>query len=109
MDNIYENEVKLTPSIEMVSNNNLRTVSTTFQGIKNSYETSVRRLWENPHYSAQEIFDELGENSVQLVEYQEKLCSLLNDCVEGCTQQCNEKIPEYTKNSDGTVTVNSVD
>jgi hypothetical protein len=109
MTTIFEQTERLSPSIEMVANNNLRTVATTFQGIRNSYEISVRRLWENQHYSPQEILDELGENAVELIEYHEKLCAFLNNCVDGCTQQCDEKVLDYTKNEDGTITVNPVD
>lgn len=94
------------PSITMVAKNNLRNVAMGYQQMRGTYSMLIQRLWKNNHYTPQEILAELGDKAADIVEYQEKLKCFLNDCVPDSTTDIDSEIPLYTKNSDGTVTIN---
>lgn len=101
--NILNQEINQTPSLEMVSSNCLLSTQHSYRQVLRTYENMHNQIWNNPFYSPAEIISDLGTNASEVLTVQEKLAEALNGLVSGCAN-CDHA--SYTKNEDGTVTLN---
>jgi hypothetical protein len=100
---ILNQQVENTPSLDMVCNNCIANVQHSYRQTMRLYENLTRQVWENPYYSSAEIISGLGTKAADVLTVQEKLAQSLNGLVSGCVS-CHQD--SYTKNEDGTVTLN---
>ena len=77
------------PSKEMVLKNTINRISNisreTFNSIVEAQRRGVNIVWSNPHVSAQEVFDALGDSAPKVVQYWEALTTFIVElaAVEG--------------------------
>lgn len=101
--NILTQEISNTPSIELVSNECILSAQRAYNRSIRIYQELSNFIWNNSLYSAGEIISGLGANASEVLSVEEKLAESLNGLVSGCVS-CNRSL--YTKNEDGTVTLN---
>lgn len=101
--NILNEPIESTPSLDVVCNNCVSNVQHTYRQTTRLYENLTRQIWDNPYFTSAEILSGLGTKAADVLTVQEKLADSLNGLVEGCVT-CHRD--SYTKNDDGTVTLN---
>ena len=101
--NILNKKIEQQPSVEMFSSQIVLNSQNYYKSLIKMYENSVNEVWNNPYYSASDIIASLGNDAAEVLTIQEKLAETLNGLVSGCAE-CKKSL--YTKNEDGTVTLN---
>lgn len=100
---ILTQKISNTPSVELISNECILSAQRAYNRSIRIYEELSNSIWNNPFYSAEEIISTLGSNAAEVLTVQEQIGDSLNGLVSGCVS-CKRSL--YTKNEDGTVTLN---
>ena len=103
MNHILNKAVDTQPSATMVANRRIADCQNDFNMLIDIHEEGMRRIFTNPqNVTASDILTAMGTDAKEVIEFYESLKTF----IESLNGEFSQFDPSYTKNSDGTVTIN---